>query len=44
MGLFGKKKEEKVPCDCGGVCTPSEIEEKKAAEAEAAAEESSGSC
>ncbi len=29
---FGKKKEEKVPCDCGGMCTPSEIAAKKAAE------------
>ncbi len=31
MGLFGfgKKKEEKVPCDCGGMCTPSEIAAKK---------------
>ncbi len=32
MGLFGfgKKKEEKVACDCGGMCTPSEIAAKKA--------------
>ncbi len=36
MGLFGfgKKKEEKlVKCDCGGMCKPSEIAAKKAAEA-----------
>ncbi len=33
MGLFGfgkTKQEEKVPCDCGGMCTPSEIAAKKA--------------
>lgn len=30
---FGKKQEEKlVPCDCGGLCTPSDIAAKKAAE------------
>lgn len=33
MGLFGKAKEEKsVKCDCGGMCKPSEIAAKKAAE------------
>ncbi len=39
MGLFGfgKKKEEKVACDCGGMCTPSEIAAKKA-------QQSSGCC
>lgn len=34
MGLFGfgkKKEEEKVPCACGGMCTPSEIAAKEAA-------------
>ncbi len=45
MGLFGKKKEKKIPCDCGGMCTPSEIEAKKVAdEAAAAAKESTGAC
>ena len=37
---FGKKKnteEELVQCDCGGMCKPSDIAAKKAAEAEAAA-------
>ena len=41
---FGKKKdteEELVQCDCGGMCKPSEIAAKKAAEAEKAA---SGCC
>ena len=34
MALFGfgkKKKEEKVPCSCGGMCTPSEIAAKEKA-------------
>lgn len=26
---FGKKKEEEVQCDCGGVCKPSEIAAEK---------------
>ncbi|MEG0892163.1 MAG: thioredoxin family protein [Oscillospiraceae bacterium] len=29
---FGKKKEELVQCDCGGMCKPSEIAAKKAEE------------
>ena len=35
---FGKKKneEELVQCDCGGMCKPSEIAAKKAAEAKKA--------
>ena len=40
---FGKKKdteEELVQCDCGGMCKPSEIAAKKAAEEKAA----SGCC
>lgn len=42
MALFGfgkKKKDEEalVQCDCGGMCKPSEIAAKKAAEAEKAA-------
>ncbi len=32
---FGKKKEKLVKCDCGGMCKPSEIEAKKAAQAKA---------
>lgn len=35
MALFGfgkKKKEELVQCDCGGMCKPSDIAAKKAAE------------
>lgn len=35
MALFGfgkKKEEELVQCDCGGMCKPSEIAAKKAAE------------
>ncbi len=32
---FGKKKEEKVPCPCGGMCTPSEIAAKEEATKEA---------
>lgn len=42
---FGKKKgteEELVQCDCGGMCKPSEIAAKKAAEEEKA--KSSGCC
>lgn len=42
---FGKKKnteEELVPCDCGGMCKPSELAAKKTAE-EAKAK-SSGCC
>lgn len=35
---FGKKKEEKVPCSCGGMCTPSEIAEKAKADAKKEAE------
>ena len=41
---FGKKKdteEELVQCDCGGMCKPSEIAAKKAAEVEKA---TSGCC
>lgn len=48
MGLFGfgKKKnveEELVQCDCGGMCKPSAIAEKKAAE-EAEKAKGSGCC
>ena len=45
MGIFnfGKKKvvEELVPCDCGGMCTPSDIAAKKEAERLAAAKQNS---
>ena len=43
---FGKKKnteEELVQCDCGGMCKPSDIAAKKAAE-EAEKAKSSGCC
>ena len=48
MGLFGfgKKKnteEELAQCDCGGMCKPSDIAAKKAAE-EAEKAKSSGCC
>ncbi len=48
MGLFGlgKKKnaeEELVQCDCGGMCKPSDIAAKKAAE-EAEKAKSAGCC
>lgn len=40
---FGKKKEEKMAmCDCGNMCKVSDIEARKAAEAEKA--KSSGDC
>ena len=45
MALFGfgkKKEEELVQCDCGGMCKPSEIAAKKAAEEEKA--NSTGCC
>ena len=44
MGLFGKgkaKEEKPVKCDCGGMCKPSEIAAKKAAEQ---AEKAKGCC
>lgn len=41
---FGKKKEEQlVQCDCGGMCKPSDIAAKKAAE-EAEKAKSAGCC
>lgn len=46
MGLFGfgkKKEEELVQCDCGGMCKPSDIAAKKAAE-EAEKAKSAGCC
>ena len=34
LGFGKKKEEEKVPCSCGGMCTPSEIAAKEKAQKE----------